>query len=103
MIYGIGPCREWCSLHRDVMVDMKKFVSDWNSVKHLITSIKHLEVRGEGYIDNVTISEHCHEGLFTLFRMRKYFLYQDVLEMKIFHAQFKLCFHCFTLCEQIFH
>ncbi|KAF6023816.1 hypothetical protein EB796_017883 [Bugula neritina] len=64
MIYGIGPCREWCSLHRDVMVDMKKFVSDWNSVKHLITSIKHLEVRGEGYIDNVTISEHCHEGHF---------------------------------------
>ncbi|XP_067951599.1 D-glucuronyl C5-epimerase B-like [Watersipora subatra] len=67
MVYGIGVSKDWRTLHRDILVDFKKFaygVGDWAVRKASLTSIVQLEVRGEGYIDNIGVSPKCHRGHF---------------------------------------
>ena len=63
MVYGVGSCKDWCRLHRDVLVDLKKFsAEDFLRLKDTLQLIKYIEVRGEGYIDNVEVSHRCHKG-----------------------------------------
>jgi len=65
MQYGAGRCDSWCSLHRDITTDIKKFLNDerqWGGIKSSFVAITKLEVRGEGYIDNIRLSKTCHLG-----------------------------------------
>lgn len=66
MQYGIGRCNtSWCSVHRDIQTDFKKFLphdKSFKTIKESLIIIKQLEVRGEGLLDNIAISQKCHKG-----------------------------------------
>ena len=69
MQYGIGACKDWCTLHRDVLTDFKKFLppkKPFKPIKDSLISIKQIEVRGEGYLSNIAISQKCHKGWFVI-------------------------------------